>query len=242
MSLDSRPYWERAGSIGYHQAMFSSDVVGTHITRRMWQIALEFGWNLGLRPQSRVLDLGCGDGAFVNEVLAQNFTAVDGLDFSETAIGVARVNSPGSQVNFRARDITKLEPGELRGYDGAFLMGILHHVKPRAGSIIRAMSEDLPRAIVMEPNGNNMMRRFLELTPAYRAAGEASFTTTRVKRMFEDVGYRCISWRRLNLFPNFTPKQIFRLLGGLEPMIEQTPVLRALCTVNMYGFKLDARG
>jgi len=240
MSLDSRPYWENAGSLGYRQAMFSSDAVAHHITRRMWQIALEFGWQLGLRPESRILDLGCGDGAFTNEVLAANFAMVDGFDFSEAAIRQAQSKAPSGQINFRARDITRLNPGDFRVYDGAFLIGILHHVKPSAPALIRTMSRSLPRIVVLEPNGNNLLRRLLEWTPTYQAAGEASFTTRRVRTMFEQAGYRCLNWRRLNLFPNFTPKRVFRLCGPLEPMIEQTPILRALCTVNMYGFQLAA--
>jgi cyclopropane fatty-acyl-phospholipid synthase-like methyltransferase len=220
--------------------MFSSDAVAQHITRRMWRIALEFGWQLGLRPDSRILDLGCGDGAFTNEVLAANFARVDGFDFSEAAIQLAQSEAPSQQVNFRAHDITRLDPGDFSVYDGAFLIGILHHVKPSAAALIRAMGESVPRVVVLEPNGNNLMRRLLEWTPTYRAAGEASFSTRRVRTMFEQAGYRCVNWRRLNLFPNFTPKRIFGLCGPLEPAVEQTPVLRALCTVNMYGFQLVA--
>jgi hypothetical protein len=46
-------------------------------------------------------------------------------------------------------------------------------------------------------------------------------------------------WRRLNLFPNFTPLPLFRLLKRFEPTIEATPVLRALCTVDMYGYRAE---
>jgi len=91
--------------------------------------------------------------------------------------------------------------------------------------------------VVLEPNGNHLLRRLLELTPSYRAAGEASFGTRHLRILFEQAGYRCVTWRRLNLFPNFTPLPLFRLLKPLEAAIETTPILRALCTVNMYGFE-----
>jgi hypothetical protein len=139
-------------------------------------------------------------------------------------------------VHFRCCDITGLDFGMLPQYDGAFLIGILHHVKATTPSLIRTLRSAIDRVVVMEPNGNHILRKLLEFTPAYRAAGEDSFRTTQLRDLFECGGYRCVAWRRMNLFPNFTPQSLFRLLRSLEPTIETTRGLRALCTVNMYGF------
>src|SRR5205085_379763 len=83
-----------------------------------------------------------------------------------------------------------------------------------------------------------LLRRLLELTPSYRAAGEDSFGTRELRTLFEAARFRHVVWRRLNLFPNFTPQPVFRLLRPFEPAIEALPGLRALCTVNMYGFNV----
>ena len=123
-------------------------------------------------------------------------------------------------------------------YDGAFLIGILHHVKKQAPAIVRQLRDVAPRVVVLEPNGNHLLRKLLELTPAYRAAGEDSFRTRQLIEMFEAAGFRTAVQRRVNLFPNFTPRPLFRLLKGIEPMFESTPGLRAMCTVNMLGFDL----
>ena len=45
-------------------------------------------------------------------------------------------------------------------------------------------------------------------------------------------GAIAVAWWRMNLFPNFTPQPLFRLLRSLEPTIEASPGLRALCTVQ----------
>src|SRR5262249_23095643 len=89
---------------------------------------------------------------------------------------------------------------------------------------------------------DHVLRRLLEMTPSYRAAGEDSFGTRQLRRLFEEAGFRCVVWRRLNLFPNFTPRPLFRLLRRFEPAIEATPGVRALCTVNMYGFQAARDG
>jgi hypothetical protein len=126
-------------------------------------------------------------------------------------------------------------------YDGAFLIGILHHVKTATPGLIGALRRLTGRVVVLEPNGDHLLRRLLELTPSYRAAGEDSFGTTQLRTLFEAAGFRCVVWRRLNLFPNFTPRPMFRLLRRFEPAIEALPGLRALCTVNMYGFEAQGR-
>jgi SAM-dependent methyltransferase len=229
-------YWNDAGVLGYGEAMFKSSLVERHVNHRLWGIATEIGRSLGLDNTARVLDLGCGDGAFANQVLAVQFAAVDGLDQSPAGIARAEANAPGPQVRFCCCDITRLDFTDLPRYDGVFLIGILHHVKSAVPDLLQGLRNITDRVVVLEPNGNHLLRRLLELTPAYRAAGEASFGHRRLIHLFEAAGYRCVTWRRLNLFPNFTPPSLFRALRPFEPAIEANPLLRALCTVDMYGF------
>jgi 2-polyprenyl-3-methyl-5-hydroxy-6-metoxy-1,4-benzoquinol methylase len=239
--LAQKAYWEEAGANGYDRQMFASAVVERHINRRLWDVAVGIGLQLGMGPQSHVLDLGCGDGSFANTVLAQSFRAVDGFDFAEAAICHAQANATKSDMRFNACDITQLDYSQLPRYEGAFLIGILHHVKQAAPAIIRSLRAVTSRVVVLEPNGNNIMRKLLEHTPTYRAAGEDSFLTSEVISLFEDAGFHTKTWRRLNLFPNFTPRFVFELLRPIEPLVEAAPGLRALCTVNMYGFTFDGR-
>jgi SAM-dependent methyltransferase len=236
VSLDPGSYWERAGAIGYGEAMFGSQAVEQHVNRRLWDIAVAIGRQLGLDRSARVLDLGCGDGAFANAVLAHHFAAVDGFDMAEAAIHRAQANAPGPHVRFAARDLTQLEFADAPQYEGAFLIGFLHHVKSATPAILGALHRITGRVVVLEPNGGHLLRKLLELTPAYRAAGEDSFRRRQLEAIFAEAGYRRVIWRRLNLFPNFTPQPLFRLLRRIEPAIEATPGLRALCTVDMYGF------
>ena len=55
--------------------MFASSLVEQHLRLRLWGVAVEIGRQLGLDADARVLDLGCGDGAFANHTLAANFAA-----------------------------------------------------------------------------------------------------------------------------------------------------------------------
>jgi hypothetical protein len=117
------------------------------------------------------------------------------------------------------------------------MVGILHHVKARTPEIMRAVRDMTDRVVVLEPNGAHLIRKILELTPSYRAAGEDSFRHGQLARVFTGAGFQIAQHRRLNLFPNQMPVWGFRLLRPLEEWVERTPLVRGLCTVNAYALK-----
>jgi len=229
-------YWEQAGELGYARAMYRNAEVGEYLRRRLWDTAIDVSKRLGVKESGHVLDLGCGDGDFANLALAQHFAKVDGLDVSQAGIRRARANVPREGVQFDVCDITQADFSKFPRYDAVFMMGILHHVKPNAPTLVRNLHKVTNRVIVLEPNGNHLLRKLMELTPAQRAAGDDSFRTRQLEKIFAEAGYARAVWRRFNLFPNFTPRFVFKLLLPLETIVENTPMLRALCTVNAWGF------
>jgi len=236
MQTKPEVYWERAGDVSYAQAMFSSTQVERHINGRLWQTMVDIGKQLGLNENSHVLDLGCGDGAFANLMLSQHFRQIDGFDLSEAGIRRATnaIARPG--IRFEACDITRLNYSTLPRYDGIFLYGILHHVKKQTPELLSNLRKITDRIIVLEPNGNHIVRKLLELTPTYKGAGEDSFRTRELECIFNKVGFDRTVWKRMNVFPNFMPAAVFRLLKHVEPIIERNPMLWPLCTVNLWGF------
>jgi SAM-dependent methyltransferase len=229
-------YWERAGKVSYAEAMFTSGEVEQHVNRRLWSVAVEIADQLGVPRTGHVLDLGCGDGAFASQVLAGCYRAVDGYDKAEAAIERAKASAGGPHMRFVAADLVAMDYGALPKYDGAFLMGFLHHVKAATPDIVRRLRSVTRRIVILEPNGNNLVRKLLEFTPTYRSAGEDSFRSNELMEIFAAAGFRKVAWRRMNLFPNFTPGPVYRLLSPLEPKIEASSFWNALCTVNMCGF------
>ena len=227
-------YWDRAGEQGYGPAMYRSSDVEAHVRGRLWQIAIDVA---GALADGHVLDLGCGDGAFANQMLAGRYRKVDGIDKSEAAIKRANAESR-NQATYRAVDLVTFDYGSLPRYDAAFLIGILHHVKQATPDIVRAMAQRTDKMIVLEPNGNNLIRKALEFTSPYRNAGEDSFRSKELMAIFAAAGWRTEIWRRLNVFANFTPGFIYRWLKPIEPRIEQNRFWNAFCTVDMYGLTL----
>ena len=230
-------YWEKAGEVSHAQAMFVSGRVERHISLRLRGMAIDMSRELGIESKGHVMDFGCGDGVFANEVLARHFQAVDGFDKSEAAIRRARSTAGTANVRFEVADLVKLDYSRLPAYDGAFLRGFLHHVKLATPTIIKALAAVTPRVVVLEPNGDNLIRKALEFTSSYQRRGEDSFRARELIGIFESAGYSSRIWKRVNIFPNFTPEFLFRLLLPLEPRIEANFFLKALCTVNIFGFE-----
>jgi SAM-dependent methyltransferase len=228
-------YWEQAGKIGYAQAMYSSVDVERHVRKRLWNVAIEIADQVGIPRNGHVLDYGCGDGAFANEVLAPLYRAIDGYDIAVAAIERAKLEARGPHLRFEAVDLVGLDHAGMPRYDGVFLMGILHHIKMATPVVLRSLRFATDKMVVLEPNGNHLLRKALEYTASYRAAGEDSFRTRELIGIFNASGWQVAAQRRLNLFPNFTPGWAYRLLGRLEPRIEASRFWNALCTVNMLG-------
>lgn len=238
MSIErGQGYWDRAGDVGYGARMYASADVESHIRGRLWRMMIAIADAMGVPAEASVLDLGCGDGQFTNRMLAPKYARVHGIDISPTAIARAAREAPGPHVTYEAQDLVSFDYAALPRYDAVFMVGILHHVKQATPDIMRAIAARSDRVIVLEPNGAHPLRKALELTPGYRAAGEDSFRAGTLRRIFADVGYTVQVHRRANLLPNFTPKWAFDLLVPLEKRIEASRWLGGLCTVNLFGLR-----
>lgn len=237
--MNNRPeqknYWNQAGDESYASAMYQSDMVADRITRHTWDAALDFAHQLGVRSDARVMDLGCGDGAFANQVLAKHFAQVDGFDFAEHAIARATKQRPGEHVKFAACDVAAMDYASLGRYDAIFMIGILHHIKRSAADLLVTLGGITDKLIILEPNGNHPVRKLLERTASYKAAGEDSFRISDLKKMVRQANFEVQLYRSINLFPNFTPEPVYKALRWVEPMIEAQPPLYGLLTNRLLG-------
>ena len=65
-----------------------------------------------LKPNSTILDIGCGSGKPVDNLLTDNGHSVIGIDISEEQIKLARQNVPSA--TYFVRDMSELQNGEYR--------------------------------------------------------------------------------------------------------------------------------
>lgn len=234
---NQKHFWERAGAIGYGEAVFANKTVEKHIVSKQWETVAHTAEALGLGKNSSVLELGCGDGEFALNVLSGIFKHVDAYEVSAAAVARAQANTKSSNINFQVKDLATYNYEANSHWDGAFLVGFLHHVKSFTQDIIARLSRVSSTVVVLEPNGDNLIRKSLELLPSYRAAGEDSFHLKTLVEIFRSNGYTLKVLKKINFVPQFCPEFLYPVLRSLEKTIETNPVFDRLCSTYVLGFQ-----
>ncbi|MEV6275054.1 3' terminal RNA ribose 2'-O-methyltransferase Hen1 [Nocardia sp. NPDC051832] len=125
----------------------------------------------------RVLDLGCGEGVLLRELLSDRmFTEIVGVDVSMRALNIAKRRLRLERMPERmAQRLTLLQgaltytDARLRGYDAAVLMEVIEHVDPpRLGALERSVfGSAAPDSVLVTTPNSEINVRFEGL-----AAGE----------------------------------------------------------------------
>ena len=148
----------------------------------------------------------------------------------------AEANCPTDNVSFQVKDLATHEYSDGDHWDGVFLVGFLHHVKAFTPKIISRLSKVSPKVVVLEPNGDNIIRKALELSPSYRSAGEDSLRLKTLTNIFQANGYNLKYIEKINFVPQFCPEFILPYLLFLERIIERNSFLNKMCSTYVLGF------
>ncbi|MEJ3652670.1 3' terminal RNA ribose 2'-O-methyltransferase Hen1 [Actinomycetes bacterium KLBMP 9759] len=139
----------------------------------------------------RVLDLGCGGGALLRDLLADpTFTEIVGVDVSSTALAVAErrlhldrmPEHKRSRLTLRQSALTYLD-GALAGYDAAVLMEVIEHVdEERLPALERGVfgAAQPATVVVTTPNVEHNVR-YETLEPGRFRHADHRFEWTRVQ-------------------------------------------------------------
>jgi SAM-dependent methyltransferase len=117
--------YERLGRTPHVSAMVLSGrypIAGPRYGRRLGE---DIASKLALRPEDRVLDLGCNIGLY-HDVLARRASYVLGVDASEVIVERARSRHSSPKLEYRTFDITDSWPELGEPFDRILIYSVVH--------------------------------------------------------------------------------------------------------------------
>lgn len=91
------------------------------------------------RQPKKLLEVGCGDGRLISELLSAGVTGMTGIDIDERAVLFAKAFNFRQDASIQSGDVRKLED---LGFDGAVAMEVIEHIPDsELPSIMKAVWE-----------------------------------------------------------------------------------------------------
>lgn len=153
-----------------------------------------------------VLDVGCGTGNLLSEVLKRKKVAVAGIDISEGMIEVARKRL-GESADLRVGDSERL-PWENGSFDIVTCTESFHHY-PNPKAVLLEMKRVLkPRGkiIIADPWAPTPVRQIgnflipiMKIIPQLNSGDVRIYSERDMKSMLEECGFTLICWERIGV-------------------------------------------
>ena len=194
-----------------------------------------------VKPQDRVLEVGCGMGRYTL-LLAEKGVRVEGLDLAPALLERMReYNGDRYNIPLHCADMVS-PPKELEGvFDVVIGFFVLHHVHdldPCFAAMARLLRPG-GRMIFVEPNPYNPLY-YLQILLTPRMTWKAERGMLRMRRSvlfdtFERAGLQAPSLTRFGFFPPFLANRPWG--RALESALERVPAWRGLLPFQLFKCK-----
>lgn len=136
-----------------------------------------------LRPEARILDVGCGEGLIVRTLISRGYNAI-GIDTDPEAVALA-IGKKNPVILTTIEDLSCAQPGEHKP-DAILMLDVLEHVEDLEGTIIAAQRmADLHFVAVPDRNDPGALRQLIADQVADIYTGwECLHSETRNARVF----------------------------------------------------------
>lgn len=167
-----------------------------------------------------LIDIGCGDGTYTYALKSSlDAIACTGFDPASEAIAAAQKRFPG--VRYIVGDLLNPATFPDERFDIAVIRGVLHHLPDAAAGIANAVRLS-DRVVIIEPNGNNPILKWLEKHSEYHLAHEEqSFSSRQLAQWCADTGYVVTRLDYIGFVPFFFPSVPARIIQFFQPLLER---------------------
>ncbi len=185
-----------------------------------------------LRPEMKVLELGCGTAYFTKE-LALTGATITAIDISPELLAQARINCHAPNVTFEVQNAYALSYPDA-SFDSVIGSSVLHHleIEEALRQIYRVLR---PEGMICftEPNMLNPQIAVQKNVPAVKkrlgdSPDETAFFRWPLRRLLEQTGFRDVRVRPFDFLHPRTPENSIPFVRRAGELLETIPLLREI--------------
>jgi len=194
-----------------------------HIFNKRASLAIK---NLIDLTGKKVIDIGCADGTFTVELVAQMKAArAIGVEPSDAwRLAQKKYGQGDPRVQFHYGSAYRLDFPD-RYFDVSLMRGVLHHLDDPVKGLKECLR--VSRGVfLLEPNGYNPIIKLLEIfSPYHRAHQEKSYCPHTLRTWLKLLGATFVNESFTSLVPLICPDRIAAFLDWLTPRWERLPLI-----------------
>lgn len=175
----------------------------------------------------KVLDAGCGSGAFSKFLYEQGFTSIVGVDISDKLIEIANKREKG-KISFLCGDMLKL-PFESNSFDiifcGASLHHIPHHLDKAVCEFFRVLRSG-GKVYFFEPyfpSMNSFLRYYV--FSFNRTQEERALNPIKLHKIFVENGFKNFEFKRIttvkHIYYTYNTKVLQKIFGYVRYLVNE---------------------
>lgn len=184
------------------------------------------------KPNSQVLEIGCGDGEFTRRLLTTKAKII-ATDITPGVVARGKKTLVSPNLKFKVVNCEKL-PFKDNSFDIVCGISILHHVNP-----LKTLKEALR---VLKPGGQiyftepnminphiflilhlNWLRKLSENSP-----DETALTRWQMTKMLKKIGYQQVVVKNYDFLHPLTPKPFVKMARELSDFLETLPFIQEI--------------
>ena len=211
VSVFNKDVAENKGYRYTNNAPFSSQVANLRQTQETLKL-------IGTNTKT-VVDIGCGDGTYTIELAeARPDLKFAGFDPASVAVDLAKEKRP--DIDFQVANLLDAASLPNKKYDVGIIRGVLHHLTDPALAIENA-AKIADKIIIIEPNGNNPILKWIEKNSQYHIEHEErSFSQKLLTQWCNEKGLKVESLTVIGFVPFFFPTFPAKVIYFFQPFLE----------------------
>ncbi|TAL61635.1 MAG: class I SAM-dependent methyltransferase [Bacteroidetes bacterium] len=178
----------------------------------------------GIVSIKTIVDIGCGDGSSTNE-LKGRFNEIEFTGFDPASQAIELAKTKYTKCKFFVGNILDPSTFPQQKFDLAVMRGILHHL-PTQQAAIQNSAALSKRLLIIEPNGNNPILKWIEKKSEYHIKHEEqSFTSKFLKEICIKSNFEIREMDFIGFVPFFFPAFPAKAIHFFQPLLENIPFM-----------------